>query len=234
MDGGDNLRNGRHSDDVRPDSAQETVFGAGFEVRPGDRDVNALLNEDAVFDGDLARFFDQFLRIRFAHVRETRADSVVVRADERVATEEVDMVFDQHHVAALELRVQAAASVRNDEKGRAERLHHANRENDLLRAVTFVIMEAALHRDDRFPFERSENQLPGVRFDRRAREIRKFFVRNNDVRNDRVGETAEPGAQDDSDFRFFRPTGANRRDRLLNFVVFGLHCVGFLSSRRRT
>ena len=39
-----NFRNGAHSDNVRTDHSQETIFGAGLQIRTGDSHENQIRN----------------------------------------------------------------------------------------------------------------------------------------------------------------------------------------------
>ena len=80
------------------------------------------------------------------HVGEPRAEPVVVDAHQRVVAHQVDLVVDDHDVAGAVHRVQAADGLRDDQQLRAEPLHHADRQRDLLERVAFVLMEAAFHR----------------------------------------------------------------------------------------
>ena len=90
-------------------------------------------------------------------------EPVVVRADERVVAEQVDVVGDQHQVARRPERIHPAAGVRHDERLRAERAQHAHRKGHLLQRVALVAVKAALHRDDRLSAERAAQQPAGVR-----------------------------------------------------------------------
>ena len=106
------------------------------------------------------------------HVGEPRAEPVVVDAHQRVVAHEVDVVVDDHHVAGAVVRVHAADGLRDDEQLRAEPLHHAHRQRDLLERVAFVLMEAAFHRHDGHAFEPAADEPAAVAGGRRLREVR--------------------------------------------------------------
>ena len=55
---------------------------------------------------------------------------LVVGTDQRVVTQQIDMVLDDHEVALAKLRVHAAASVAGDEDLAAQRFHDAHGKRD--------------------------------------------------------------------------------------------------------
>ena len=62
-------------------------------------------------------------------------------------------------------------------------------------------MKPPLHADDRFAAQMPEQEPPGVRLDRRHGEMRNFLVVDRADHLDAVDQRAEPGAEDDADFR---------------------------------
>ena len=95
-----------------------------------------------------------------------------------------------------------------------ERVHHADREGDLLEVVALVAVEPPLHRHDRPAAQPAEQQPAGVGLDGGQRKARDVAVRDLGLHRDLLGEPAEPGAEDDADLRHERACArAPRRPR---------------------
>ena len=176
VDGDDHLRHGGHADDVGPDHPQEAILGPRLQVRPRHGDEHALVGDDVLAAGDFEGPLDQLLVVGLAHVGEARAEAVVVDADQRVVAQQVDVVVDQHDVAALVVRVHAAAGVADDEQLRAQGLHHAHGQRDLLERIALVHVEAAFHRHDGQAGELAADQPAAMAGGRAAREVRNRLV----------------------------------------------------------
>src|SRR2546429_9943300 len=89
----------RSPDHVGPEGAEHPVLGAGLEIRAGDGDVDSLAQPDAPLQGHAARQRAEARVVCLRHVREPGAESVVVRTDERVRAQEVDVIRDEHEIA---------------------------------------------------------------------------------------------------------------------------------------
>ena len=121
----------------------------------------------------------QRLVVRRAHVGKPVAERrIVIRPDQRIVAEQVDVVGNQHQVARRPLRMHAAARVRHDERRRAQRAQHAHRERHLLQRVALVAVKAALHRHHPLAAERPAHEPARVRFHRREWETRDVGVRD--------------------------------------------------------
>ena len=136
--------------------------------------------------------------VRRRHIGKPRAKLVVVHADERVAIEQVDVVVDDHDVAAGEVRIQPAGGVRNDQELDAEGIHHANGKRRPLGRVAFVTMEAALHGDDRHAAELAAEQSAAMADGRRFQKVRDVAVVDRRVELDRFADRAQAGAENDA------------------------------------
>lgn len=90
--------------------------------------------------------------------------------------EEVHMVGDNHHVANIEFRIHTTRSIRNEESLDAQFVHHTLRESNLLHAVALIVVEATLHSHDILATELTEDELSGMTFNCRYREVRNFRI----------------------------------------------------------
>src|SRR5690625_3688345 len=110
MDSRDHLRNGTHADHIRTDQSQVSILCPGLQHRPGDRCIDTLMQWDSLFQSYIVRNLAQSFSIGITHVREARAQFLVVRPYQGVVTEKVDMIPDKHDIAALEIWVHPARS----------------------------------------------------------------------------------------------------------------------------
>ena len=129
------------------------------------------------------------------------------------------MVLDQHQVALGVLRVHPAAGVADDQHVAAQRLHHPDREGDLLERVALVEVEPPLHRRRPvLPAERAADELPLVRRGGRVREVRDRRVGDGDGVRDVLGQPAQAGAEDDAGDGRSRPLRPDEGGGLLDLV----------------
>ena len=98
------------------------------------------------------------------------AERVLVRSDQRVRAEPVDVVGDQHQVAGRETSVRTpAGGVGQDDRLHAEPRQHPGRENDVGHRPAFVEMDPpGEHDDGRLP-DVAEDELSRVARRRRSR-----------------------------------------------------------------
>ncbi len=107
------------------------------------------------------------------------------------------MVADEHERARCPRRVQPAGGVGEHEPLRSEGVDEADGEAERTRRVPLVEMRPPLHEDDRPPAHPPEDKPPGVPLDRRARVAGDCLGGDDDGLRDRVGERAQPGAEDE-------------------------------------
>src|SRR5207248_2304769 len=111
----DHFRHRAHADHVGPDAAEEAILRSRLQVRPGYGDEHAFLQWDLLLERYALGESHQLAAIGFAHIGKAVAEAVVVGANERVVAEQVDVIFDQHDVAARPLRIHAAAGIADDQ-----------------------------------------------------------------------------------------------------------------------
>ena len=131
------------------------------------------------------------------------AESVEVRAAQRVVPGQVQMVADEHHVARLVFGVQAARGVGEDDDARAEREDRAQKEGRLALGVSLV--RVGPPREDHRAASRARSRRPARRRGpRRTRWAHSGSRRSRSDARSRVEElddAAEPRAEDDGQLR---------------------------------
>jgi len=151
VDGGDHFHNHRHAHRIRPDSPEEAGLGGSFQARAEQPDIDSPMERELLGERGPHRQVLQLPAIGFGHVRKAWPPRIQVGAAQGVVAGEVDVVGDQHQLPGAELGVEPAGRGGNDQPAHSERLHHPDREGDLLCRIAFKKMEPPLHRDHRLP-----------------------------------------------------------------------------------
>ena len=183
------------------------------------------MGHNVLFESDLEGEILQFAVVRLDHVGKSGSKPVIVGADQRVHSQQVDMVLDDDQVALLEMRIEPAAGVGDDQQPAAQFLHHPDREGDLGRRVSLVEMKSPFHRNDRVAGQGSTDELTPVAFHRGSWEIGDLGVGNRCGGVDFPGQGTQAGTQNETDCRRARPAGPHRPCRLLDLLPF-MMCHG--------
>ena len=97
--------------------------------------------------GHLQRQILESAVVGLDHVGEPGAEPIVIGADQRVQSHQVDVVLDDDQVALFVEWVQPARGVGDDQQPAAQLLHHPDRKGDLPGRITFVEVEPPFHRE---------------------------------------------------------------------------------------
>src|SRR5688572_13777094 len=193
------FRHRRHADRIGAERAKRANLRRSLVTRPEDGDVNAVLKGDAKRRGRLVGDRAQALRIHVGHVGKAQAEPIVVRPDQRIAAEKVDVIVDHHQGAARAIRADAAGGVGQDQPRHAEAAHGSHRERHGLHVVAFVDVDAAGERQHFLARQLAGDQLAGMPHDARGREMRNVAVRNGDRAAEMIREVAESRTEHDGD-----------------------------------
>ena len=112
-----------------------------------------------------------------------------IGADERVR-EQVDVIPDNHEVSHMVGKVGAAGGVGDDERPDTHANHDADGKHHLVHAVSFIIVDAALHGDDGFAAQLSYDEISFMPHGRGDREFRQLAVGDDHRVFDVVGQAA--------------------------------------------
>ena len=120
--------------------------------------------------GDRARERPQRRVVRRGHVGKARAEPIVVRPDERIVAEQVDVVGDQHQVAGRPVRIHSAAGVRHDRASSRRARAARAPETSPAGANSPRSDESGPASPRRLAAQRAAQQPAGVRLDGRQRK----------------------------------------------------------------
>ena len=87
------------------------------------------------------------------------------------------MVGYHHQITNLEGRIHTSGSIRHEERLDAQLIHHADGERHFFHIITFVVVEATLHRHDIHPAQLTEDESTSMSLHRRYGEVGYFFIR---------------------------------------------------------
>ena len=173
--------------------------------------------------GGLFGEIPQFQTVRLGHVRETRAEALVVGADERVRTHHVDEVGEEHQGARRKLPVDAAAGVGQHHLLHAQQFQDIERVADFLHRVAFIKVEPSFQRIDLFLAQLACQQRTFVACYCRHREIRNVFIGQFFRLGKVCGQITKAGAEHHRDFRAFGGMHFDILGALLCFFIKIFH-----------
>ncbi len=105
------------------------------------------------------------------------------------------MVFDEHQIPGLQVRVDATGGIRDDERLAPEVARNAHGQCDLVWRVPFVEMNASLKAQDLRPFHLAEDNPARMPRHRGLGIAFQLLGRNGDRILELIGEGTQPGAQ---------------------------------------
>ena len=123
------------------------------------------------------------------------------RTAQRVRPHEVDVVGQRHEIADLELRVDPAGCVRQQQRPDPQRREHAGRERGLRQVEALVEVGPARQDRHRDSQPLADDEAAGVARDRADRETRQVAVRELATTGDGLGDRAEAAAEHDPEPR---------------------------------
>ena len=173
--------------------------------------------------GGLFGEIPQFQTVRLGHVRETRAEALVVGADERVRTHHVDEVGEEHQGARRKLPVDAAAGIGQHHLFHTQQFQDIERVADFLHRVAFIKVEPSFQRIDLFLAQLACQQRTFVACYCRHREIRDILVRQFFRFGKISGQITKAGAEHHRDFRAFGGMHFDILGALLCFFIKIFH-----------
>ena len=142
-----------------------------------------------------------FFGVGVRHVGEADAEAVVIGADQRIRSLQIDVVADHDQRALRVAEIDASGGVGEDDGANAHACEDADGEGDFLRGISFIEMHAALHGGDGYVAGVADDHASGVADGGRARERGDLGVGDAGGVGERVGEAAEAGAEDEGDLR---------------------------------
>ena len=170
------LRYSRHPHGVAAEQADGANFGRRFKLRAGHEEIHALMHGKAELCRAGLRQLAQLRRVHPRNVKEAQAEFVHVPAPHGAGAVELDVVGDQHEIAARIGKIHAARRVRHDQRTDAEQLQKPHRLRQLLEIVALVAVKASREAHELLSGQLAEHQLSGVAGGRGNREIRDLVI----------------------------------------------------------
>src|SRR5450631_2474838 len=110
------------------------------------------------------------------------------------------MVIDQNQIAFFKIKVHPSGCIAKEQISDAQIFHHSYRERDLLHAIAFIIMKAALHGDHFCAANFACDELAFMELNGGDGEMRYLMVWYGLIYFYFIDERSEAGAQYDSGF----------------------------------
>ncbi len=180
MVGRDRLRYGAHAHGVAPQGADGPDLRRGLILRARHIEIYALGHILAQACGYLPEFHPQARIEYIGHIREAGAEFFKIGPHQGAAKGELDVIFDQHQLAAHIIRVYAPGGVGYDEGFDAQQPRYPHWVGHLLHGVALVGMEASLHQQGALAAQDTRHETARVAHSRASLEIRYLPIRDID------------------------------------------------------
>ena len=166
-------------------------------------------------------------RIHLGHVRKARTEPLVVRADERVVADQVDVIVDHHQRPAREPGVDPARGVGQDQRLHPQHAEHPDAERHRLQIVSFVCVRTAGKRGHAAPVQRARRpDGPRGRSRSPPANARSARTASKSASASESANAPEAGAQHDRHLRDDGAEAANRVRGRFDLFVEGRHRTG--------
>ena len=192
---------GAHANRICAEHCIHFDFVGRLVRRTGDLQINAVCELDAQIVRRLMKECLQFFVIDCADIRKTHAQLAVVGSDEWRGDEGSVLIRNAHQCTRMETGVESARRVGQDDCLHAHERHDADRQDNLLHRITFVIVHASVHEDNRHLIDVSKYILALVPLHSGLRESIEFRIGNPCHHFDVVGESAQTGSEHNSNSR---------------------------------
>ena len=138
------FRHRGHSNRIRAENSVRPDFGGRFVRRPDRGEINAVLQIHMRFLRGLFGEQTQCFVVDAGLVRKSRSPNRIVRANQGIVADEIDVIVNEHQVAGLEILADSACRIRHDENRRPHLFQQVNRNGDGRPAFAFVPVAATL------------------------------------------------------------------------------------------
>ena len=190
----------RHPDRVGAEGSIGPDLRRGLVGRAGISEIHPFAHRDPERTRGVFRELPQGGIVDPAHVGKSGAERVLVRADERVRPEGVDVIGQEHEVARLEGTPNSAGGIGQHDRADAEPREGTRREDHVGHRTSFVEVDAPREHGDRRAVDVAEHELSRVTdHPRRDRKVRDLLVRNRDAILQPLGERPQARAQNEPD-----------------------------------
>ena len=168
-----------HAHSISTDETAHLHLGRRLVVGASQLDINTLLNRNIQCICGSKDLLPASLIVDFAHIWETRAKLVDVCANQRTRYKIGNLVFHHHEVASMEIRIQAARSVGEEQDLCSHHAHQAGGKHHVRHRIAFIVVNAPLHDDHRNTLNISEHEPALMAADSRNWKTFDFVIINS-------------------------------------------------------
>src|SRR5579859_1779488 len=220
MPGDNHFWNSRHAHCIRPNGAQEADLGRSLIAWARDRHIHAFADVDAQPPAFFQRHLAKSRVIGFGHVDKADAEAFVVGADQRIAALKIDVVFQDHQAALLELQVDSTGSVGQQRSLYTHARKDTHGKRDSLHGIAFIVVDAARHHRYRRLANLPNHQISSMANGAGAWEVGNRGIRNHLGIIELFRERPQARAQYQSDPRTDADLLFNKLSRLARLPIF--------------
>jgi hypothetical protein len=122
----------------------------------------------------------QLTRVDFGHVRKSWAQPRIIRATQRIHSHQVQVIANHHQRTLAQVIVDAAGSIGEHQGLDAKQAKRTHGKGHLLKGVSFVIVNSALHRQYGHVAHLTHHQTSGMALGGGGWKPRYLGIRNRD------------------------------------------------------
>ena len=160
--GGDDFCRRRHAHQIGADTAEVFDFRGSFVTRAQQRGVDAFMQNQSLLGGFFAGNLRGSRGSKPASCRESGRRSDRHSGRPADSSLQIDVIADQNQGALREPEIDASGGVGDDEGANPHAREYPDGKSDLLRGVSLIKMNAALHGSDRDGAGIADDQTSGV------------------------------------------------------------------------
>src|SRR5438094_6813372 len=139
-----------------------TNLSRGFIARAEKCCIDAFLNRLAERPACSQNCSPVFSAVDMRHIRKARAKAVIVTTDEWALALYIDVIRHDDQRCLLIFEIDAAGCISENDRANTHAAEDAHRKSDLLGRITFIEMDASLHRCQRDAVSFPNHHLAGV------------------------------------------------------------------------
>ena len=155
---------GAHTNRIRAEHCVHLNFVGRLVSRSCDLQIHSVCELDAQIVRCFVQECLQFFVIDRADIREAHAEFAVVGADQGRRDEGSVLIRNAHQRSGMEIDVESACRIGQDDGRHAHERHDADRQNDLLHGIALVKVHAAVHQDNRYILDIAKDILALMAF----------------------------------------------------------------------
>ena len=201
--GRNRLRHCGHSDSIRPKSFIRPNLCRRLIAGTGKNGIDAFLISNVKLLSRPLRLFNQLPGVSLRHIWEPNAETLVIFPDQRILSEHIDVIRENHQISRRKAAVNAAAGVGHNQALNAEKLHHIHRIGNFLHLKALIVVESSLQGCYYLCSNPSDHQISCMACYMGLRKAGNILIWDNHLILHDIHQASQSASQNNADGRSF-------------------------------